>query len=151
MKVGDSAPEFILNDQTGQAHSLKDYHGNWVILYFYPKDDTPGCTAEACAFRDQRSVFEELEAIVLGVSTDNQISHLNFAEKYQLEFLILSDKEGRVAKTYGSLFRFWPLRFAKRQTFIIDPNGKIAAIYRKVNPKNHSLFIVDELRRLKQA
>ncbi|MES9940222.1 MAG: peroxiredoxin [Candidatus Thiodiazotropha sp. 6PLUC2] len=150
MKLGDMAAEFILHDQTGKAHSLKDYRGRWVVLYFYPKDDTPGCRTEACAFRDQRSVFEGLEVVVLGVSTDDQRSHQRFAEKFELGFPILSDVEGRVAQSYGSLFRLWPFIFAKRQTFIIDPAGKIAAIYRKVDAKNHSLHIVEELQRVMQ-
>jgi thioredoxin-dependent peroxiredoxin len=148
MKPGDKAPDFMLQDQSGQAHSLTDYRGHWVVLYFYPKDDTPGCTAEACALRDEEKQFKNMEVAVLGVSTDSQSSHLKFAEKYQLGFPILSDSEGRVAKAYGSLFNLWPFRVAKRHTFIIDPEGKIAAINRRVKPKKHSSFVIQELRSL---
>lgn len=148
MKPGDIAPDFTLLDQSGQAHSLKNYRGHWVVLYFYPKDDTPGCTAEACAFRDTETQFKSMDVAVLGVSTDSQSTHLKFADKYQLGFPILSDSEGSVAKAYGSLFNLWPFRVAKRHTFIIDPEGRVAVIDRKVEPKKHSSFVIQELRRL---
>ena len=149
MKIGDSAPAFILEDQFGQIHRLKDYLGHWVILYFYPKDNTPGCSAQACGFRNEHATFAAMDVKVFGISIDNRISHQAFAEKYQLGFPLLSDIDGKVASAYGALFRFWPLKFAKRQSFIVDTNGRIAAIYRKVNAKKSSSFMVSELNKLK--
>jgi peroxiredoxin Q/BCP len=151
LKQGDTAPDFTLRDQAGNEHCLADYQGHWVVLYFYPKDDTPGCKAEACAFRDGQRALQDMGVSVLGVSTDNQRSHGKFAERYRLGFTLLSDIDGQVSDTYGSLFRFWPFKFSKRHSFIIDPLGKIVRIFRKVHPKNHSDEIINELQRLTSA
>jgi len=149
IEVGQNAPVFTLLDQTGQSHSLSNYSGQWVILYFYPKDDTPGCTKEACAFRDDYRVIVEQNTQVLGVSVDNQKSHATFANKYSLPFPLLADTGGKVAKQYQALTSLGPLKFAKRHTFVIDPQGKIRKIYRKVNVANHSQQILSDLQALK--
>ncbi len=136
-------------DQSGTTRNLSGYRGHWVVLYFYPKDDTPGCTTEACQFRDDYHQAKKLGAEILGVSIDNTDSHAAFAKKYSLPFPLLADKEGAVAKQYGSLFGIWPLRFARRHTFLIDPQGKIAKIYRSVNPQTHSQQVIGDLRALR--
>jgi thioredoxin-dependent peroxiredoxin len=148
LEVGDAAPGFALPDQGGQVHRLEDYRGRWLVLYFYPKDDTPGCTTEACAFRDDIFRLQRLGVALLGVSLDDADSHRAFAARYHLPFPLLSDTEGKVAEAYGALFHFGPLRFAKRQTFIIGPNGHIAQAYRDVSPKTHSGQVLQELHRL---
>lgn len=145
MKVNDKAPEFSLIDQTGKQHRLSDYRKRWVVLYFYPKNNTAGCTREACRFRDDYFRLTKLGAEVLGVSIDNRDSHAEFAKKYSLPFPLLADTDGKVASQYGSFFSFGPLRFAKRHTFIIDPEGRIAKIYRSVKPDSHSEEIVHDL------
>lgn len=146
---GQDAPAFTLVDQNGLSHSLQDYAGRWVVLYFYPKDDTPGCTKEACAFRDDYKVIVAQNTQVLGVSVDDQASHAEFAEKYSLPFPLLSDEGGKVAKRYQALTSLGPIKFAKRHTFIIDPNGKIKKIYRKVEAASHSKQILADLKLLK--
>lgn len=148
MEAGHPAPDFRLLDQHGKAHSLADYRGRWVVVYFYPKDDTPGCTTEACAFRDDVGELRRMNVALLGVSTDDVESHKEFAEKYHLPFPLLSDRDGTVAGAYGSLTRFGPFRFAKRHTFILDPEGKVAKIYRDVHPKTHSQQIIAYLEAL---
>jgi peroxiredoxin Q/BCP len=147
-KVGQPAPGFELCDQSGQLHGLSDYLGNWVVLFFYPKDHTPGCTAEVCDFNTEYDALLSLGVTLLGISTDSQKSHEKFSQKFQLKFPILSDREGRVAQTYQSLFKLGPLRFAKRDSFIVNPQGNIAAIYRGVKAKGHGRFILDELHHL---
>ena len=131
LKVGDKAPAFTLPDQDGAMHALKDYKGKWVLLYFYPKDDTPGCTTQACGIRDSYSAFEDRGAVVLGVSPDEETSHVKFKEKYGLPFTLLADPEHRVAEEYGviaclavvGLFAAVVLRaylhsFARRDAFL---------------------------------
>ncbi|MCU7845100.1 MAG: peroxiredoxin [Candidatus Thiodiazotropha sp. (ex Monitilora ramsayi)] len=142
---GELAPDFRLMDQNGEVHRLSAYQGGWVVLYFYPKDDTPGCTKEACEFRDDHAYFVEKGVTLLGVSTDDIESHQAFSEKYQLPFPLLSDADGEVAKQYGSLFQIGPIKFAKRHSFIIDPKGRIARIYRDVDPKQHSDQMIADL------
>lgn len=134
---GAVAPEFRLPDQHGAYHALSDYRGRWVVLYFYPKDDTPGCTQEACAFRDGFLHLKQMDAVALGVSLDDNKSHARFARKYNLPFSLLSDTNGKVAKAYEALWAFGPIRLTKRHSFIIDPSGRIARIYRKVKPDTH--------------
>lgn len=146
---GQDAPIFTLVDQSGTAHSLRDYAGRWVVLYFYPKDDTPGCTKEACAFRDDYKVIVAQNTQVLGVSVDSQASHAEFAEKYGLPFPLLADEGGKVANRYQALTSLGPIKFAKRHTFIIDPEGKIKKIYRKVDANTHSKQILSDLQLLK--
>lgn len=142
---GDPAPAFELSDQYHKTHKLADYRGKWVVLYFYPKDDTPGCTTEACHFRDDIIRIRELNAEVLGVSVDNAESHAKFAEKHGLPFPLLSDSDAMVAKSYGSLFSLGPIKIAKRHSFIINPEGKIARVYRDVKPDGHSDEIIRDL------
>ena len=149
--VGQPAPEFELSDQDGQLHSLEDYRDQWVVLYFYPKDETPGCTTEACEFRDDVAILKRMDVALLGVSTDHAKSHQKFAGKYHLPFALLSDARGEVARRYGSLMSMGPLKFAKRHTFIIDPDGRIARIYRKVRPREHSDRVIADLEQLRAA
>jgi peroxiredoxin Q/BCP len=147
------APEFKLTDQNGKTHTLGDYAGKWVVLYFYPKDDTSGCTAEACSFRDARELIAELgNAEVIGVSKDSASSHKKFAEKNNLNFTLLSDPNHEAIEAYES----WkPLKFAgheymgtMRNTFIISPKGVIAKKYEGVDPKTHVSQILEDLKSL---
>ncbi|MFW5450973.1 MAG: peroxiredoxin [Methylophagaceae bacterium] len=148
LNIGDTAPEFKLVDQYGKTHSIKDYAGQWLVLYFYPKDDTPGCTKEACEFRDEYKLLQKQNTQVLGVSIDSKESHAKFAEKYHLRFPLLADEGGEVAKRYQSLFTFWPIKFAKRHSFIIGPQGIVRKIYRKVDPDTHSQKIIADIQAL---
>jgi len=148
LNTGNPAPEFSLTDQNGKLRRLVDYRGRWVVLYFYPKDETPGCIKEACRFRDDHLAFGKLGTDILGVSVDNQDSHVAFSRKYGLPFPLLVDTGGKVATQYGSYFSFGPLRFARRHSFIIDPDGRIAAIYRKVDPAVHSIILLQALKQL---
>ena len=150
LKVGDTAPDFSLVDQDGKVQRLSNYRKHWVVLYFYPKDDTPGCTKEACSFRDDYLKLSGLNAQVLGISIDNTESHAAFSSKYHLPFPLLADTDGEVARAYGSYFSFGPLKFARRHTFIVDPAGKVARIYRKVVPGKHSDQIMQELSELQK-
>ena len=147
-KSGDTAPDFRLVDQNGTIRSLSDFSGQWVVLYFYPKDDTPGCTKEACSFRDDLTTLEKLGAKVVGVSVDDSDSHSKFASKYHLPFPLLADADGKVAESYGALTNLMLLKIAKRYTFLIDPKGKIAKVYLSVDTSRHSQEIVDDLKKL---
>jgi peroxiredoxin Q/BCP len=144
---GASAPAFELKDQHGKTHRLADYRGRWVVLYFYPKDDTPGCTTEACNFRDDLPKLRDLGVQILGVSLDSAESHAAFASKYNLPFPLLVD-DGTVAGAYGSLWSLGPIKRARRHTFIIDPAGKLAHIYRDVKPEVHSRQVQDDVKAL---
>jgi len=146
--LNSQAPPFELRDQHSKTHTLADYSGKWLVLYFYPKDDTPGCTKEACNFRDDIYHIRKLNAAVVGVSTDDVGSHIEFTKKYSLPFALLSDKGATVAKSYGAAWKLGPLSKAKRHSFIISPNGTIAKIFRKVNPKDHSNEIIAALKSL---
>ncbi len=147
LKVGDKAPEFSLPSTIGKDISLKDYKGSKVVLYFYPKDDTPGCTKESCGFRDTIDQFKEVGAVVFGVSGDNLDSHEKFLVKFGLNFPLLSDEHKLVCKAYG----VWGQKesFGKkivgirRQTFLIDENGDLQKIWREINPENHSEEVLD--------
>ncbi len=150
LKVGDDAPTFTLPDSLGNQVSLNDYKGKWVVLYFYPKDDTPGCTTEACNFRDDFKSLEAIGAKVIGVSIDDSFSHKKFAEKYNLPFPLLSDASGEVASRYGALNNFLVIKLAKRYTYLINPQGKIAKIYLSVDTSKHSQEIIDDLKGLKK-
>lgn len=145
---GKAAPAFDLQDQNGRQHRLSDYRGKWIVLYFYPKDDTPGCTTEACSFRDEYYKLRALHAEVLGVSLDDVTSHKAFAEKYHLPFPLLADTGHQTAKDYGVYRSYGLFSVASRQTFIIDPQGKIAKHYRSVSPKTHSSQIINDLQLL---
>lgn len=151
LDAGDAAPGFRLQDQNGDWHALADYRGQWVALYFYPKDDTPGCTTEACAFRDDIFKFKEMGVKIIGVSLDDVKSHQEFAEKYSLPFTLLSDAEAQTAEDYGVLRRIGPMKLAQRQTFLIDPEGQIARRYERVNPDSHSAQVLDDLSNLMAA
>lgn len=148
---GSMAPGFALQDQEGRTHRLGDYAGRWLVLYFYPRDDTPGCTEEACRFRDDIGVLGDLNAAVVGVSVDDARSHAEFARKYQLPFPLLSDPDGRTATAYDSLLNLGLVRFARRHTFIISPDGRIAARFDKVAPATHAQDVARALRALQQA
>ncbi len=143
------AKEFSLPDQTGKMHKLSDYKGKWVVLYFYPKDDTPGCTKEACSFRDSMEVYRNRGVVVIGVSKDSIESHRKFSDKYRLNFPILSDPEKEVIKNYGAWGEksFMGKKFegTLRNTYLIDPLGKIAKTYKKVNPLIHSGQILKDV------
>ena len=145
-KRGTLAPDFDLLDQNGKRQRLSDNRGKWVVLYFYPKDDTPGCTTEACNFRDDYFRIRALGAVVLGVSLDDVTSHKEFAEKYHLPFSLLADTKKKVAEAYNVLRGFGPVSFASRQTFIIDPDGAIAKHYEKVRPAQHASEIISDLK-----
>jgi peroxiredoxin Q/BCP len=146
--VGSTAPEFELADQTGQLHSLEDYRDQWVVLYFYPKDATPGCTTEACEFRDNIFAFKHANAQILGVSFDDVKSHQKFAENYNLPFPLLADVDGHAAKAYGVQTRMFGMKFAKRETFLIDPAGIVARHYKDVKPDTHSQQVLADLKTL---
>jgi peroxiredoxin Q/BCP len=148
VEVGAPAPEFELPDQDGQLHSLEDYRDQWVVLYFYPKDDTPGCTTEACEFRDNIFAFRKLNAQVLGVSLDDIESHKDFAENHGLPFPLLADAEGTAADAYGVKTKMMGWTVAKRQTFIVDPTGNIARHYVKVDPDEHAAEVLADLEAL---
>lgn len=143
--VGSTAPDFRLQDQNGEWHTLDEYRGHWVALYFYPKDDTPGCTTEACSFRDNIFAFRERDAVIVGISLDDVESHQEFAEKHSLPFTLLSDPEGDVAEQYGVITNLGITKFAKRQSFLIGPDGTIARHYEKVDPEAHSGEILEDL------
>ena len=148
-EVGSAAPAFRLQDQTGQWHSLADYKGKWVVLYFYPKDNTPGCTTQACEFRDNIFAYRDLNAVILGVSVDNVESHKGFSDQHKLPFPILADVDKRVTTSYGTLMTYLGVsELARRDTFIIDPQGRVAKHYVKVDPKGHSELVLTELRQL---
>jgi peroxiredoxin Q/BCP len=148
LAVGSPAPEFELPDQTGQLHSLEDYRTQWVVLYFYPKDETPGCTTEACEFRDNIFAFRDLNTQILGVSLDDIASHKKFAENHDLPFPLLADVEGEISSAYGVKTRMFGMTVAKRQTFIIGPDGSIAKHYEKVKPDEHSKQVLTDLKEL---
>ncbi len=147
-KVGEVAPDFELPDQNGTMHRLKEYAGKWLVLYFYPKDDTPGCTQEACAFRDDMHKLAALGVQVVGISVDDSASHAAFVQKYHLPFPLLADKTTAVAARYGALMDMGVLKFAKRYTFLIDPQGKVARVYVKVETSKHSQEIIEDLKQL---
>jgi peroxiredoxin Q/BCP len=146
--AGTAAPDFRLQDQKGDWHELSQYQGQWVALYFYPKNDTPGCTTEACNFRDNIFAFRERGAVILGVSLDDVESHKEFAEKYSLPFSLLSDAEGEVAERYGVLRNLGIMKMAKRQSFLIGPDGVIAKHYEDVDPDTHSREVLADLESL---
>jgi peroxiredoxin Q/BCP len=148
---GSVAPDFALLDQDARTHRLVDYAGRWLVLYFYPRDDTPGCTQEACRFRDDIGVLDDLGATVVGVSVDDARSHADFSHKYRLPFPLLSDPKGHTAAAYDSLLNLGLVRLARRHTFIIAPDGRIAARFDKVDPARHAEDVAHTLRTLQQA
>lgn len=143
------APDFTLQDANGDKHALSDYKGSWLVLYFYPKDDTPGCTIEACSFRDARDELTELGAKVVGISKDDATSHDKFKEKHNLNFTLLSDGDGKVLEGYGA----WGKKmFGKegilRKTFIINPDSQVVKVYGRATPLGHGDQVVAQLKEL---
>lgn len=147
-KLGDKAPDFSLPDASNTTHTLAQYHHKWLVLYFYPKDDTPGCTKEACHFRDDLAQLEKMGAKVVGISVDDSASHSAFAKKYHLPFPLLSDKEGKVADRYGALTNLGIVKITRRYTFLINPQGLIAKVYLSVDTSRHSQEIINDLKAL---
>lgn len=150
LEIGQLAPDFSLSDQKGTLKTLSKMRGKWLVLYFYPKDETPGCVAEACSFRDNIVAIKAKNTAVWGVSVDNNESHDKFAENHQLPFTLLADLGGKVAQQYGSLRNLIVFKIAKRHSFIIDPQGRLAKIYRNVNPKAHVAEILADLQVLQK-
>jgi thioredoxin-dependent peroxiredoxin len=146
--AGSVAPDFTLTSQDGSSVSLKDYRGKWVVLYFYPKDQTPGCTREAHNFQVDQPKFAERNAVVLGVSLDSIDSHKQFCAKEGLHFKLLADPDHKVTSQYGSLTNFGVVKVAARHTFIIDPQGRIARVYTTVDPTRHSEEVLTALSQL---
>ena len=149
--TGSAAPDFTLLSQEGSSVSLKDYRGKWVVLYFYPKDQTPGCSREAHNFQVDQAKYAERNAVVLGVSVDNVDSHKKFCAKEGLNFKLLADTDHKVSDAYGSLMNLGLVKFASRHTFLIDPNGRVAKTYTSVNPLKHSAEVLAELELLENA
>jgi peroxiredoxin Q/BCP len=153
LKTGQKAPEFNLPDQNGEIHSLKEQKGKWVLLYFYPKDDTPGCTTEACTIRDNYSAFKKAGIVVFGVSADPVKKHAKFAEKYELPFTLLSDEEKGMLKKYGvwAKKKFMGREYMGilRNSFLIDPQGKIAKMYEGVKPAEHAEEVLADVKGMK--
>tara|TARA_B100000686_G_scaffold282636_1_gene305164 strand:- start:10485 stop:10976 length:492 start_codon:yes stop_codon:yes gene_type:complete len=147
-KIGQLAPNFKLPDQNGEIHTLNNFRGKWLVLYFYPKDDTPGCTEQACKFRDNLHKLEAIGAYVVGISVDNTASHAKFARKYNLPFLLLADNNGETATQYNSLLNLVIVKFAKRNTFLINPDGKIVKIYLSASTSRNSIEIIEDLKKL---
>jgi peroxiredoxin Q/BCP len=142
---GSNAPDFTLPSQEGSSVGLKDYRGKWVVLYFYPKDQTPGCSREAHNFQVDQPKYAERNAVVLGVSLDSVDSHKKFCAKEGLNFKLLADTDHKVTDSYGSLTNLGLVKFAARHTFLIDPSGKVAKAYTSVDPLKHSNEVLAEL------
>lgn len=155
LKEGQKAPAFSLKDQNGDEHKLSDYLGKWVLVYFYPKDNTPGCTKEACAIRDAWSLYEKENAIVLGVSKDSEESHKKFADKHELPFTLLSDPDHKMMEKYGAWGekKFMGRTFdgINRISYLVDPEGKVAKVYPKVKPPIHAEEVLSDIKQLKNA
>lgn len=155
LKTGKLAPQFTLTDQNGEEVSLADFKGKTIVLYFYPKDDTPGCTKEACGFKDARAAFGKANAVILGVSGDNAVSHEKFIRKYSLPFTLLSDPDKKVCHAYGVFKQ--KLLYGKsylgivRSTFVIDPNGRIAEVFLKVKVDGHTEEVLEALKKASEG
>ena len=153
LEIGKSVPQFSLPDQDGKIHNIKDYKGQWVIIYFYPKDLTPGCTTEACNFQEALPDFNSIDAVIFGISKDSVKQHKKFANKYNLQFSLLSDENSDVCEQFGvwqkkSMYGKEYMGIA-RSTFIVNPDGKIVKVYPKVNVKEHHSEILNDLKELK--
>ena len=149
--VGQQAPSFTLPSQDGNTVSLDQYHGKWVVLYFYPKDMTSGCTMEAHKFQEDLPKYEKDNAVVLGVSVDSTDSHKTFCTKEGLHFKLLSDQQKTTVAKYGSLANYMGMKIAKRNTFLIDPQGKVAKVWTGVDPSNHSSEVLATLSEMEKA
>lgn len=152
LKVGDHAPGFKAPDGEGNMHTLARCHGAWVLLYFYPKDDTPGCTVEACTIRDNFPKFKKLGVRIFGVSVDSTASHAKFSKKYKLPFVLLADPEKKIVTAYGvwgkKKFMGREYMGTRRMSFLIDPRGRIAKIYEKVKPPAHAEEVLQDINAL---
>ena len=148
-QVGEPAPDFRLQDQNGHWQTPGDHHGRYLVLYFYPKDFTGGCTTEVCAFRDDIVKLRQAGADVVGVSLDSVKSHEKFAEKYHVPFPLLADSDRKVTEAYGVLNEHMGLHSAKRTTFLIDPQGKIVEVYEDVDPEQNAAQVLADVTRLK--
>lgn len=150
LKLNTKTPNFSLSDQEGKAHALTDYKGKWVLIYFYPKDDTPGCTKEACMIRDNLPMFEKLDCVVLGISADSVRSHDKFVKKYKLPFLLLADEKKEIIKKYGAwqkkTFMGKEYMGIRRMSYLINPEGKIAKVYPNVKPVEHAEEVLKDLK-----
>ncbi len=150
VSVGSQAPDFTLLDQEGREHALSSYRGAWVLVYFYPKDDTPGCTTEACAIRDADPDLSSLGAVVLGISADSVKSHKKFADKYDLTFPLLSDEAHAAIDAYGvwgkKKFMGREYEGILRTSFLIDPQGIVQKVYENVKPEVHAAEVLEDLR-----
>ncbi len=144
------APQFELQDQDGKTHTLSEYSGQWLVVYFYPKDDTPGCTKEACSYRDGREEITNLGAAILGISKDTVASHKKFAEKYHLNFPLLSDPDHVIIEAYGAWgekkFMGRVYQGIKRNTYLINPKGEVVKTYENVNPLTHASTLIRDLK-----
>jgi thioredoxin-dependent peroxiredoxin len=149
-EVGKPAPAFVLTSHEGKQVSLKDYKGKWVVLYFYPKDFTSGCTIEAHNFQRDLSKYEEIGAVILGVSVDDAASHKSFCEKEGLHFKLLADTDNKVSEAYNSVMEYNGHKLSARNTFIIDPQGKVAKIFMQVKPPAHSEEVLAALAELQK-
>lgn len=151
LQVNTPAPNFELEDQDGKVRKLSDYVGKWLLIYFYPKDDTPGCTKEACTLRDSYKEFEKMGVSVIGVSTDTIESHKKFQEKYMLPFILLSDPDKNMVNDYGvwGMKKFMGREFegTKRDSFLTNPKGEIVKIYEGVTPDKHASEVIDDLKK----
>lgn len=148
LQAGEKAPDFLLADSDGRMRQSDEWRGSWLILYFYPRDDTPGCTAEAKAFNARLPELAALKTQVVGISVDNVDSHRTFASRFGLNFPLLADIDGQVSRRYGALNDFAIIKFAKRHTFLIDPAGRIAKVYHDVEPSLHAGEVIADLKRL---
>ncbi len=148
--VGSAAPGFKLQDQNGDWHELQDYRGKWLAVYFYPKDDTPGCTTEACNFRDNIFAFKAIGAEIVGISVDDVDSHQEFATKYKIPFILLADEGGKTSDTYGVLRDYKMMQIASRQSFLVNPEGVIVKHYAEVDPETHTQQVLEDLEALMQ-
>ncbi|MFT5450808.1 MAG: peroxiredoxin Q/BCP [Enterobacterales bacterium] len=143
--VGSDAPDFNLKDQYGKNHTLNDYKGKWLVAYFYPRDNTPGCTIEANSFKDNHEQFASRNASVVGISVDDVESHLDFSDTLKLNFSLLADVDKKTAKSYQVLTDLGLITYSRRETFIIDPDGRIAHHYDDVDPKSHTKMVLQKL------
>jgi thioredoxin-dependent peroxiredoxin len=147
LSVGTQAPDFTVKDTNGNTIKLSDYQGQTVVLYFYPKDDTPGCTKEACSFRDSYTVYQGEDIAVFGISLDDEASHQQFTQKYNLPFPLLADVDGAITKAYDVEAEKNGFRYAQRVTYVVDPAGKISQVFTTINTETHAQEILTALGR----
>jgi peroxiredoxin Q/BCP len=149
-EIGEPAPDFELMDQYGEPHSLSDFAGKWLVVFFYPKADTPGCTTQACNFRDNIYAIRGAGAEVVGISVDAVADQKAFSDKYKLPFAVLSDSEGETCTDYGVLREYGGMEIANRESFLIDPDGVLVKHYRQVDPETHTQDVIADLKRLRE-